>query len=72
MTAAAPSTPSARPGFREFVVLMATLMSLNALAIDAMLPALPAIGDALDVATENQRQLVVSLYVIGFGTSQLL
>ncbi len=72
MTAAAPSAPSARPGFREFVVLMATLMSLNALAIDAMVPALPAIGEALDIATENQRQLVVSLYVIGFGTTQLL
>ena len=72
MTAAAPSAPSAGPGFREFVVLMATLMSLNALAIDAMVPALPAIGEALDVGTENQRQLVVSLYVIGFGTTQLL
>jgi len=33
-----------RPGFREFVALMAGLMALNALAIDAMVPALPAIG----------------------------
>jgi DHA1 family bicyclomycin/chloramphenicol resistance-like MFS transporter len=61
-----------RPGFREFVALMAGLMALNALAIDAMVPALPAIGRALHVATENERQLVVSLYVFGFGTTQLV
>ena len=67
-----PSPVFAGPGFREFVVLMAGLMSLNALAIDAMVPALPAIGESLDVATDNQRQLVVSLYVLGFGTTQLI
>jgi DHA1 family bicyclomycin/chloramphenicol resistance-like MFS transporter len=61
-----------RPGFREFVVLMAGLMALNAMAIDAMVPALPAIGEALRVATENERQLVVSFYVFGFGTTQLV
>jgi DHA1 family bicyclomycin/chloramphenicol resistance-like MFS transporter len=61
-----------RPGFREFVALMAGLMALNALAIDAMVPALPAIGRALQVATENERQLVVSLYVFGFGTTQIV
>jgi MFS transporter, DHA1 family, multidrug resistance protein len=61
-----------RPGFREFVVLMAGLMSLNALAIDAMIPALPAIGEALQVAAENDRQLVVAFYFLGFGTTQLI
>ncbi len=63
--------PASRPGFREFVVLMAGLMALNALAIDAMLPALPAIGDALGVASENHRQLVISAYVLGFGAGQI-
>jgi len=70
------TSPAARPwsgpGFREFVALMAALMSLNALAIDAMVPALPAIGHALGVLEENQRQLVVSLYVFGFGTTQIV
>jgi DHA1 family bicyclomycin/chloramphenicol resistance-like MFS transporter len=61
-----------RPGFREFVVLMASLMALNAMAIDAMVPALPAIGQALNVLDDNQRQLVVSVYVFGFGTTQLI
>lgn len=68
----APDETRFRPGFREFVALMAALMSLNALAIDAMVPALPAIGHALGVLEENQRQLVVSLYVFGFGTTQIV
>jgi DHA1 family bicyclomycin/chloramphenicol resistance-like MFS transporter len=67
-----PDLADARPGFREFVVLIAGLMSLNALAIDAMVPALPAIGEALGVADENSRQLVVSLYVLGFGLTQII
>lgn len=67
-----PDLTDARPGFREFVVLIAGLMSLNALAIDAMVPALPAIGAALGVADENSRQLVVSLYVLGFGLTQIV
>jgi DHA1 family bicyclomycin/chloramphenicol resistance-like MFS transporter len=64
--------PWTGPGFREFVIMMAGLQALNALAIDAMLPALPAIGEALGVASDNQRQLVVSLYVVGFGLTQII
>jgi DHA1 family bicyclomycin/chloramphenicol resistance-like MFS transporter len=56
---------------REFVALMAALMASNALAIDAMLPALPAIGDALGVAEDNRRQLVITFYLLGFGVAQL-
>lgn len=64
--------PQRGPGFAEFVLLMAALMSLNAFAIDAMLPALPAIGEALGVAEENRRQLVVTMYLIGFGLTQMI
>lgn len=56
----------------EFVALIAAIMSLNALAIDVMLPALPHMGDALGVADDNDRQYVVSVYMIGFGIGQLL
>ncbi len=59
------------PGRREFVLLIAALMASNALGIDAMLPALPAIGEALDVTEENKRQLVISFYMLGFGVAQL-
>ena len=60
------------PGYAEFVFLMAALMSLNAFAIDAMLPALPAIGEALGVADDNRRQFVVTAYLLGFGFTQML
>ena len=62
----------APPGRRETVVMLAGLMALNAFAIDAMIPALPAIGESLGVARENDRQLVVLAYMFGFGSSQLL
>ena len=47
-------------------------MALNAFAIDAMIPALPAIGQSLNVAEENHRQLVVIAYFIGFASTQLI
>ena len=61
-----------RPGPRELTALLAGLMALNAFAIDAMIPALPDIGRALDVPRENDRQLVVIAYFIGFASTQLL
>ena len=74
--AGAPAIVAAEPagapiGFVEFVALVAALMSLAALGIDSMLPALPAIGAALGVATENQRQFIVTAFVLGFGIAQL-
>jgi DHA1 family bicyclomycin/chloramphenicol resistance-like MFS transporter len=61
-----------RPGTREMTAMLAGLMALNALAIDAMIPALPAIGRSLNVAQENDRQLVVIAYFLGFASTQLL
>ena len=58
--------------FGEFVALIAAMMSLTALGIDAMLPALPAIGASLDVAEANHRQFVVTSYLIGFAVAQLI
>jgi DHA1 family bicyclomycin/chloramphenicol resistance-like MFS transporter len=61
-----------RPGTREMTVMLAALMALNSFAIDAMIPALPQIGRSLRVAHENDRQLVVIAYFIGFASTQLL
>src|SRR5256886_16227900 len=61
-----------RPGTREMTVMLAGLMALNAFAIDAMVPALPAIGRSLHVAQENHRKLVVVAYFVGFASTQLL
>jgi DHA1 family bicyclomycin/chloramphenicol resistance-like MFS transporter len=46
-------------------------MSLTALSIDAMLPALPQIGSDLNVQNANDRQLVVSLLFLGMAAGQL-
>ena len=61
-----------RPGTREMTAMLAGLMALNAFAIDAMVPALPNIGASLHVAQENDRQLVVVAYFVGFASTQLL
>jgi DHA1 family bicyclomycin/chloramphenicol resistance-like MFS transporter len=75
MTASPPTAAPAAakgPGFPEFVALIAMMMALNALAIDAMLPALPAIGEALGVVSENSRQWIITAYLLGFGVAQLV
>jgi MFS transporter, DHA1 family, multidrug resistance protein len=57
--------------FVEFVVLAAAMMSTQAMAIDAMLPALPIIVRDLHVADENHGQWIVTAYMAGLGVGQL-
>ncbi len=57
--------------FPELVAITAAFMALNALAIDMMLPALGIIGEELGAEGENDRQLVIGVYVIGNGIAQL-
>jgi len=61
-----------RPGAAEMTAMLAALMALNSFAIDAMVPALPDIGRSLHVARENERQLVVIAYFVGFASTQLI
>ena len=61
-----------RPGTREMTAMLAALMGLNSFAIDAMIPALPAIGRSLHVLDQNERQLVVIAYFLGFASTQLI
>ncbi|MCR9137808.1 MAG: multidrug effflux MFS transporter [Alphaproteobacteria bacterium] len=65
-----PSDP--KLSLAEFVPLLALMVSLVALSIDAMLPVLPHIGSDLKVGTENDQQLVVSALLLGLGFGQLL
>jgi DHA1 family bicyclomycin/chloramphenicol resistance-like MFS transporter len=58
-------------GFAEFLVLIASLMACQALAVDAMLPALPTISRALGIFNENHAQWIVTAYVSGMGAGQL-
>lgn len=56
----------------EFIVLMASLMSLVALSIDALLPALPEIGTSLAVADVSKNQLLITMIFLGLGFGQLI
>lgn len=56
----------------EFVALMASLMSIVALSIDALLPALPEIGSSLGVTNPNDNQLLITMIFLGLGSGQLI
>lgn len=58
--------------FVEFIILMAMMMSLTALSIDAMLPALSIIGDDLGVQNPNDNQLTISALFLGLAFGQLI
>jgi DHA1 family bicyclomycin/chloramphenicol resistance-like MFS transporter len=58
-------------GRAHFIAIVASMMALNALAIDVMLPAFPNIASSLGVADANRVQFVLLFYVIGFGAAQL-
>ena len=63
---------SATPVPVAFVVMMATLMSVAAVSIDAMLPALGQIGVDLGSANANQPQLILSAVFAGMAVGQLI
>ncbi len=66
------SPPVRNIGPREFVGLMAMLQALQALAIDSMLPALARISHDLGATSDNQRQLVVGLFLVFSGIGSLV
>lgn len=64
-------TRSIRPGSGAFVALMASLMTLSAMATDINLPAIPVTAAALD-ASLTSAQLTVTLFFAGFALGQLI
>lgn len=56
----------------EFVVLMAALMSIVALSIDAVLPALPIIGEFLNVSDASENPKLITTIFLGLGCGQLI
>lgn len=62
-----------KPTFKiEFIALMASLMSIVALSIDALLPALPQIGNSLNVSNPSDNQLLITMIFLGLGFGQLI
>lgn len=58
-------------GRAELVWMLALLMALNALAIDAMLPALAALGGGLGVRDINDTQFVITVFLGGMGAGAI-
>lgn len=55
----------------EFITLMASLMSIVALAIDALLPALDIIGITIGTTDPADNQLLITMIFLGLGIGPL-
>lgn len=64
--------PASRISTGEFTLLVALLMSIVAISIDALLPALDAIRADIVLAHPNQAQYVVSALFFGMALGQLI
>lgn len=64
--------PAKAPPFAEFVALIALMMGITALGIDNILPAFVPIRAEFGVASENELQLLVYMYVLGFALMQIV
>ena len=67
-----PQSRQSGMGPKEFTVLVALLMSIVAISIDALLPALGIIGGALNATDPNQPQLLIGLIFLGMAIGQLV
>ena len=56
---------------RGFIWMLAGLISVGPLAVDAYLPAMPNIADSLGVSI-HQIELTLSIYLVGFALGQLI
>jgi len=61
-----------KPSQFEFIALMASLMSVVALAIDALLPALDIIGHSIGTESNSENQLLIIMIFLGLGIGPLL
>lgn len=65
-------TPPKQNSQTEFVILMAFLMSVVALAIDAILPALDIIGNAMGTSKVEDNRLLIIMIFVGLGVGPLI
>ena len=65
-------TPAPQMRFGEFIVLLAMLMATVAYSIDAMLPLLEPIGQALSPDVPQRAQFVITAFLVGLGLGTLV
>lgn len=56
----------------EFIIIMASLMSLVALSIDALLPAISDISKSIHIVDLQNNQLFITMIFLGLGFGQLI
>jgi DHA1 family bicyclomycin/chloramphenicol resistance-like MFS transporter len=56
----------------EFIIIMASLMSLVALSIDALLPAISDISTSIHIVNPKNNQLFITMIFLGLGFGQLI
>ncbi|RLU03927.1 MAG: Bcr/CflA family efflux MFS transporter [Ketobacter sp.] len=61
-----------QPSAAEFIALVAMLISLVALSIDSMLPALPAIAAEFSLSDLNDQQYIITSLFLGLSLGQLI
>jgi len=56
----------------EFIIIMASLMSLASLSIDALLPGLNDIANSIGITDAKNNQLLITMIFLGTGFGQLI
>ena len=69
---AAESTARSSMSAKEFTALTATLMSIVAISIDALLPALGIITNDFQIQNPNQVQLLIGALFLGMASGQII
>lgn len=67
-----PIAPPLDSRAREFTILMASMMSIVAISIDAFLPALGMVGKDLNLTNPNHAQYLISFIFLGMALGQLV
>lgn len=65
------TTPPTKSPSREFIIIMAMMISMVALSIDIVLPAMGIIAADLKLPDANDVQLVLTVFFVGFATGQV-
>ena len=63
--------PVRRLPMPEFIAMLAFLFATIAFSVDAMLPALPEIATAMNLADVNKAQLILTFFIAGMGVGTL-
>ncbi len=66
------AAPALNAETREFTILMASLMSVVAISIDAFLPALGIVGQDLKLQNPNHAQYLIGFIFLGMALGQLV